>query len=54
MDGLHVLVELGVLQSQGHELGDRFGGDDLLLAEPALDAVEKANQPDDLVACDQG
>ena len=30
MEVLDLLVELGVLEGQGHQLADRFGGGDLL------------------------
>ena len=54
MDALHVLVELGVLERQSDELGDRFGGGDLLRGELAFDVVEQVDQADDLVAGHQG
>ena len=54
MEVLDLLVELGVLERQGHELGDRLGGGDLLFGELALDVVEQVDQADDLVAGDQG
>ena len=54
MEVLDLLVELGVLERQGHELGDRLGGGDLFRGELALDVVEQADQTDDLVARDQG
>ena len=54
MEVLDLLVELGVLERQGHELGDRFSDGDLLLGELALDVVEEVDQADDLVARDQG
>ena len=54
MEVLDLLVELGVLERQSHELGDRLGDGDLLCGELALDVVEEVDQTDDLVAGDQG
>ena len=45
MEVLDLLVELGVLERQGHELGDRLGDGDLLVGELALDVVEQVDQP---------
>ena len=51
---LDLLVELGVLERQGDELGDRFGGGDLVRCELALNVVEQVDDADDLVAGHQG
>ena len=53
MEVLDLLVELGVLERQGDQVGDRLGDGDLLVGELALDTVEEVHQTDDPVACDQ-
>ena len=53
VQALDLVVELGVLDRQGHELADGFSGGDIIGREVVLDVVEKVDEADHPVAGDQ-
>ena len=53
VQALDLLVELGALDGEGDQLGDRLGDADLLGREPALHVVEQLDRADHLVVGDE-